>query len=482
MRIPVRACFPAILSLCTLLVVQTANAQRNIPEDDRELLHEIYKELIEYKTTVEEENNTIAAEGMAAWLQAAGFPAEDIFIGGALPHKGNVVARYRGTGVKEPIVMMAHLDVVTAERDDWNLDPFVLNEDEDYYYGRGTIDDKAMGAIFIANLIRFKREGYVPDRDFIVALTSDEESGGSNGVGWLLENQPGLIQGALAINEGGYGLLQDGQPLANTIQIAEKIYATFRVTAKNPGGHSSLPRDDNAIYDLAEALLRIRDFKFPVELNDVMRVSFERQAEINTGQRAADFRALLESPIPQDSLDRLSAEAAINAQLRTTAVATLLDGGHAPNALPQTAVANVNVRMLPGSDPQEVLETLIAVVDNPGAAGGIPRRWFAHRPFSLVRGDHGGGGDRHRGDVARGHRDANHVDRRYRWRAHAPSGHSHLWHIGPVRRSQRYAHPRAGRDDCLKNRCMADTIICIAWRRSLATSNMETKGVGGIYF
>lgn len=364
MRIRISAHFLTILTVLSLLVVQTANAQRTIPEDDRELLYEIYKELIEYKSTVEEENNTIAAEGMAAWLQAAGFPAEDIFIGGALPHKGNVVARYRGTGAKEPIVMMAHLDVVTAERADWNLDPFVLNEDDEYYYGRGTIDDKAMGAIFIANLIRFKREGYVPDRDFIVALTSDEESGGSNGIGWLLDNHPGLIQGALAINEGGYGLLQDGQPLANTIQIAEKIYATFRVTAKNPGGHSSLPRDDNAIYDLAEALLKIRDFKFPVELNDVMRVSFQRQAEINTGERAADFRALLESPIPQDSLDRLSSEAAINAQLRTTAVATLLDGGHAPNALPQTAVANVNVRMLPGSDPQDVLETLIAVVDN----------------------------------------------------------------------------------------------------------------------
>jgi len=349
----------------SLLVAQTANAQRTIPEDDRELLYDIYKELIEYKTTVEEENNTLAAEGMAAWLQAAGFPAQDIFIGGALPHKGNVVVRLRGTGAKEPIVMMAHLDVVTAERADWNLDPFVLNEDEEYYYGRGTLDDKAMGAIFIANLIRFKREGYVPDRDFVVALTSDEEGGGSNGISWLLENHPGLIQGALAINEGGYGLLQDGQPLANTIQIAEKIYATFRVTAKNPGGHSSLPRDDNAIYDLAEALLKIRDFKFPVELNDVMRVSFQRQAEINTGERAADFLALLESPIPQDSLERLSSEAAINAQLRTTAVATLLDGGHAPNALPQTAVANVNVRMLPGSDPQDVLETLIAVVDNP---------------------------------------------------------------------------------------------------------------------
>lgn len=353
------------LIILSMIFAQVATAQRNIPADDDQLLYEVYKELIEYKTTMQEENNTIAAEGMAAWLQAAGFAEEDIFIGGALPHKGNLVVRYRGTGTEEPIVLMAHLDVVAAERDDWNLDPFVLNEDEDYYYGRGTIDDKAMAAIFLANMIRFKREGYQPNRDLIVALTSDEESGGSNGINWLLQNQPGLIQGALAINEGGYVLMQDGKPLANSIQIAEKIFATFRVTARNPGGHSSLPRDDNAIYDLAEALLRIRDFKFPVELNEVMRVSFERQAEINNGQRAADFRALLENPIPQDALYRLSSEAAINAQLRTTAVATLLDGGHASNALPQSAVANINVRMLPGSDPQQVLQTLVEVVDNP---------------------------------------------------------------------------------------------------------------------
>lgn len=359
--------FSLILSFCVLLFGfnQASFAQRDIPADNEQLLYEIYKELVEYKTTASEQNNTIAVEGMAAWLQAAGFAAEDIFIGGALPHKGNLVARLRGTGEQEPIIMMAHIDVVEANRDDWNMDPFTLNEDDDYYYGRGTLDDKAMSAIFLANLIRYKRDGIQPNRDIVVALTSDEETGGSNGIYWLLDNQPGLIRGALAINEGGYGLLQDGEPLAVSVQVAEKIFASFRVTARNPGGHSSLPRSDNAIYDLAEALLRIRDFKFPVQINDVMRVSFQRQAEINTGQRALDLRALLETPIPQDSLDRLSEEAAINAQLRTTAVATLLEGGHASNALPQSAQAIVNVRMLPGSDPQEVLRTLTEVVANP---------------------------------------------------------------------------------------------------------------------
>lgn len=352
----------ALLALS--VVFNSGYAQRSIPPSDEQLLHEIYKELIEYKTTREEENNTIAVEGMAAWLQAAGFPEEDIFIGGPLPHKGNLVARYRGTGDAAPIILMAHIDVVAAERDDWNLDPFTLNEDDDYYYGRGTIDDKAMAAIFVANLIRFKREGYQPNRDIVVALTSDEESGGSNGIRWLLQNHPGMLQGALAINEGGYGMLQDGQPLANTIQVSEKIFASFSVTARNPGGHSSLPRDDNAIYDLAEALLRIKAFKFPVDVNEVMSVSYRRQAEINSGQRSADFLALLQDPIPQDSLNRLSQEAAINAQLRTTAVPTLLDGGHASNALPQSATATVNVRMMPGSDPQDVLRTLTRVVDN----------------------------------------------------------------------------------------------------------------------
>jgi len=366
MKLPAKLASYFLLSgFCVCLSPATAQSQREIPADTNQLAYAVYKELIEYKTTASEQNNTIAVEGMAAWLQSAGFAPEDVFIGGALPHKGNLVARYRGTGAKEPIILLAHIDVVEAEREDWNLDPFVLNEDENYYYGRGTIDDKAMAAIFIANIIRYKREGFVPNRDIVVALTSDEETGGSNGVNWLLENHPDLIAGAFAINEGGYGQLWDGVPLVNTIQVSEKIFASFQLTARNPGGHSSLPRSDNAIYDLAEALLHIRDFQFPIELTSTMRLSFQRQAEINTGQRADDFRALLENPIPEESLQRLTSEAAINAQLRTTAVATLLDGGHASNALPQSAVATINVRMMPGTDPQDVLRTLTEVVNNP---------------------------------------------------------------------------------------------------------------------
>ena len=182
---------------CGLVLASTAFAQRVIPEDDNQLLYQIYKELVEYKTTASERNNTIAVEGMAAWLQAAGLPAEDIFIGGALPHKGNLVARIHGSGAKEPIILMAHIDVVEAERQDWNLDPFVLNEDDEFYYGRGTLDDKAMAAIFTANLIRFLQQGFVPNRDIIIALTSDEETGGSNGIYWLLDNHPELLRGAL---------------------------------------------------------------------------------------------------------------------------------------------------------------------------------------------------------------------------------------------------------------------------------------------
>jgi acetylornithine deacetylase/succinyl-diaminopimelate desuccinylase-like protein len=346
-------------------LTQAAEDGRALPDDDAQLVYEIYKELIETNTTNSVGDNTLAATRVASWLMAAGFAEDDVFIGGPKERKGNLVARLRGTGKKRPLILLAHLDVVEAERSDWSMDPFTLHEQDGYFYGRGTLDDKAQAAIHTANMIRMRREGYVPDRDIILALTADEEGGGNNGVYWLLEHHPELIDGAFALNEGGSGLIQDGVRIANSIQTAEKIFLSFSVTARNPGGHSSIPRSDNAIYELSEALLKIRDYEFPVIMNEVMRLGFERLAEISPGQLGEDLDAILQpTPDPQ-ALQRLSELPSINALLRTTAVATMLQGGHAPNALPQSASAVVNVRMMPGSDPEEVLAALIMAVDDP---------------------------------------------------------------------------------------------------------------------
>jgi acetylornithine deacetylase/succinyl-diaminopimelate desuccinylase-like protein len=337
---------------------------KTLPNDTNALALAIYKELIETNTTHSSGDNTLAATQVADWLKAAGFAEDEIFIDGKQARKGNLVTRLRGTGEKPPFILLAHLDVVEAKREDWSMDPFVLNEMDGYFYGRGTLDDKAQAAINTANLIRLKREGFVPNRDIILALTADEETGGNNGVTWLLENHPALIEAAFALNEGGSGLLQDGVRIANSIQTAEKIFESFTVTARNSGGHSSLPRDDNAIYDLAEALLRIRAHKFPLNINDVMRIGFERLAVISPGQLGEDLKGILKEPPDPGALIRLGDIPSMNALMRTTAVATLLEGGHAANALPQTATATVNVRMMPGEDVGDVLETLIRVVDN----------------------------------------------------------------------------------------------------------------------
>jgi len=357
----------SFLSAIILLASQISCATNQvvIPKDDNKLAFEIYKQLIETNTTHSAGDNTLAANQIAGWLRAAGFPEEDIFVGGKKEKKGNLVARIHGSGEKEPLILLAHIDVVEAKRSDWSIDPFTLQEIDGYFYGRGTLDDKAQAAINTANIIRMKRSGFQPNRDIILALTADEEGGGNNGVYWLLDKHPDLIQGAFALNEGGAGLIQDGIKIANSIQTAEKIFESFSVTAKNPGGHSSIPRDDNAIYDLAEALLKIRAYKFPLVFNDVMRLGFERLAEISPGQLGSDLKAILtEKPDPQ-ALERLGKIPSINALLRTTAVATMLEGGHAPNALPQSARAVVNVRMMPGEDVKDVLATLIKVVDNP---------------------------------------------------------------------------------------------------------------------
>ena len=244
------------LPLAAVLVVASGalsgpSAQPVALTPPQELLRGIYKELVEINTTDSVGDNTRAAEAMAGHLLAAGFPAGDVQVLAPAPRKGNLVARLRGSGARKPLLLLAHLDVVEARREDWSVDPFTLLERDGYFYGRGTGDDKAMAAIFVANLIRYRREGFVPDRDLIVALTADEEGGGHNGVRWLLANHRPLIDAGLALNEGGGGAIKNGAYVSNNIQASEKIVQSFRLEVKNKGGHSSLPVKDNAIYHLA---------------------------------------------------------------------------------------------------------------------------------------------------------------------------------------------------------------------------------------
>jgi acetylornithine deacetylase/succinyl-diaminopimelate desuccinylase-like protein len=328
----------------------------------QQLARDIFEELVNINTTDSAGSTTKAAEAMAARLKASGFPQEDVRVLGPHLRKGNLVARLRGTGVRKPLLLLAHLDVVEALREDWSFDPFVFFEKEGYFYGRGTSDDKAMAAIWIANLIRMKQEGFKPVRDIIVALTADEEGGDHNGVTWLLENHRNLIDAEYCFNEGGGGLIKDGKYLLNEVQASEKVYLSFTLEVKNRGGHSSLPEKDNAIYHLAEGLARLARFDFPVRLDEITRTYFDRASALETGQSAADMKAVAKIPPDPGAIARLSQIPYYNALMRTTCVATRLAAGHADNALPQTARAVVNCRILPGESPDEVEKAIIRVL------------------------------------------------------------------------------------------------------------------------
>jgi acetylornithine deacetylase/succinyl-diaminopimelate desuccinylase-like protein len=326
----------------------------------------IYEELVEINTADSVGSVTRAAEAMAARFRAAGFPASDIHVLGPAdaPAKHNLVVRYRGRGRGRPILLLAHLDVVQALRADWPRDPFELREENGWFLGRGVADDKSMAAMFTANLLRYKAEGWVPERDLILALTADEEGGGHNGVSWLLAHHRDLIDAEYAINEGGGGTLQGDAPLFQSIQAAEKVYADFTLTVRNTGGHSSVPRKDNAIYSLAAALQRIQQHTFPVELNDVTRPFFEQTAKVEMPSLAAAMRALVANPADTTAARLVSMDPRYASMLRTTCVATMLSGGHAPNALPQTATANVNCRIVPTSRTSDVKAVLERVVND----------------------------------------------------------------------------------------------------------------------
>jgi acetylornithine deacetylase/succinyl-diaminopimelate desuccinylase-like protein len=340
------------------------------PLDDgtRKLARDIFQQLIEINTTDSVGSTTVAADAMAKRLLAAGFAAEDVRVLGPNDRKGNLVARYRGTdsaGLK-PILIIGHLDVVEARREDWTTDPFQFVEKDGYFYGRGTQDMKVNDAVLVTTFIRFKREAYQPNRDIILALTADEEGGKSNGVEWLLKNHRDLVDAAYALNPDAGGVTTvKGKPLNVDVEANEKLYADFEVDSSNPGGHSSLPVPDNAIYHIADALSRLEHAPFPVELNPITRTYFERRAALESGRTASDMKAILGTPPDAEAIARLSLDPRFNSLLRTTCVATRLSAGHANNALPQQAQAIVNCRILPGHSIEEIREELVRIFADP---------------------------------------------------------------------------------------------------------------------
>jgi acetylornithine deacetylase/succinyl-diaminopimelate desuccinylase-like protein len=350
-----------IVSATTVTFAQAAGSTMP-PEAERQLAREIYKEMVEIKSGYNTGATTPVAEAAAKRLKAAGFPDADIFIGGATPTKANLVVRYRGSGRLRPILLLAHTDVVEAKREDWSMDPFVLNERDGYFYGRGTGDDKAQAAIWIANLIRYKRENFKPDRDIIVALTADEEGGGPyNGVQWLLKNKRELVDAEFCLNEGGWGEAINGKRISNNVQLSEKFVINYRLEVHNKGGHSSLPVPDNAIYHLAAALDRLSKFVFPLKVNDVTKAYFQAMSKVEDSAVRNDLAKVAAGD--QAAMERIAAATpSWNATLRTTCVATQLEGGHARNALPQLAAATVNCRVLPDDTQDYVTTTLKRVL------------------------------------------------------------------------------------------------------------------------
>jgi acetylornithine deacetylase/succinyl-diaminopimelate desuccinylase-like protein len=354
----------AIAAAVTLFpqAVAGQNSQKLPPPTQQQLAHDILKELVEINT-VGDSGATRAAEALARRLRAGGFSAGDVQLVGPKPRKQNLVVRLRGRGKGNPILFIAHLDVVEARKEDWSVEPFRLTERDGYFYGRGTSDIKDEAADLTANLLRLRREGYVPRRDIIVALTDDEEGGVDNGAAWLTQHRPDLIRAAYVINtDAGGAQMQNGRRLRNPVQTSEKLYATYRLEVTGPGGHSSLPRKDNTIYTLARGLDRLSRFDFPVRLTATTRTFFQRLADQESDSVARDLRAVSrELPDPK-AVERLSAVPMYNSSMRNTCVATMLEGGHAENALPQRARATVQCRLLPGDTPDQVRDTLIRVL------------------------------------------------------------------------------------------------------------------------
>ncbi|MFT3792748.1 MAG: M20/M25/M40 family metallo-hydrolase [Rudaea sp.] len=355
-----------LLALSVALAINAAQAAT--PPDP--LAREIFKQLIEINTTDSVGSTTDAAKAMQKRFLDAGFAPKDAqVLVGANPKRGNLVARLHGSGKHKPVLIIAHLDVVEAKREDWSLDPFKFIEKDGYFYGRGTQDMKNSDAVAVAALLRMKKEGFVPDRDIILALTADEEGGTDNGVDWLLKNHRDLVDAEFAINPDSGGVdAEAGKATAFNVDATEKLYADFELESTDSGGHSSLPKAENPIYDVSNALVRLSKASFPFELNTVTRGWLEHMQTIEDGARAKDIKGALATPPDLDAVARLSRDPRYNSSVHTTCVATRLDGGHANNALPQRATAIVNCRILPGHSSEEVRQELIKVFAEPKLA------------------------------------------------------------------------------------------------------------------
>ena len=361
--------FRFVTALSALSIAAAPAAAATPPKDTGETqFRALYKELVETNTTFSAGDCTLAAQRMADRLKAAGFADKDlmVFTPPDRPKDGGLVAVFPGKDPKaKAVLLLAHIDVVEAKREDWERDPFTLVEENGYFYARGASDDKAQAAIWTDLFVRFKREGYQPRRTLKLALTCGEEGGGQvNGARWLAQNKRDLVDAAFGLNEGAGGSLDapGGKRVVHSIQAGEKSSFSYRVEAVNPGGHSSRPVPDNAIYHLAKAIDRIAAYEFPVQMNDTTRAYFTRMSKVVGGERGAAMAAIVANPGDKAANALLSQDANDNAILRTTCVATQLQGGHAPNALPQRATATINCRIFPGETAAQVRDTLIRVV------------------------------------------------------------------------------------------------------------------------
>jgi acetylornithine deacetylase/succinyl-diaminopimelate desuccinylase-like protein len=366
------------LGLALFCAVSAVAGASDLPATPRspaqydQLARALFAQLVGMNTT-HAKGSAQAAEALAARFKAAGFPDGDVFVGGPRPDKMNIVVRLHGRGKGKPVLFNAHLDVVEAIRETWSVEPFELTEKDGFFYGRGTIDIKNEVAVLAANLIRLKQEGFKPNRDIILAFNTDEEAGGdANGVDWLLKNQRALVDAGLVINhDAANGEALNGERLWETIQTAEKVYATYSLTALGTGGHSSLPPRDNAIFRLSHALARLGDYQFPVQISETTRAYLEAGANRLGGDRAVQIRAVLKDPTDSVAVDALRDVPVINAQLHSTCPATVVQGGQSESALPIRATATIQCRLLPGTQPDEVIGTFKRVIDDPTIEIGV---------------------------------------------------------------------------------------------------------------